>query len=169
MQQCHMINRRKILSLTGNGSLLTSSYCLCIPAQKCTLRGKWSENSQWIRDLIITDILSLCLKTAWNFWTKPEQRNGSIPEPSTTSMGLLPFTSLASLRCSFGCLTKPMIFFSLSYKHRNWWYTWNLELANTSSVWFCCAFSISICPNVIWLQKCSWKGENVLVEENKNS
>lgn len=74
-----------------------------------------------------------------------------------------------SLIYSFGCLTKPMTFFPQSNKHGNWWYTWNLELANTSSVWFCCAFSISICPSVISLLKCSWKGKMFLLRRTKTA
>lgn len=63
----------------GMGACWPAHTAFVFPPQNCTLRRKWSENSQWIIYLIITDIYFLCLKTTWNFWNKPEQRNGCIP------------------------------------------------------------------------------------------
>lgn len=117
MQQCHMMSKRKMLCLTGNGSLLSSSCCPCIPPpQNCTLRGKWSENSQWIIHLIITDFFFF---SAW----KPPEISGtsrnkgmaasqSLPKPEWECFLLLYWLWVrTSLRYTFGCLAKPMIFF----------------------------------------------------------
>lgn len=163
-----------MLCLTENGSLLPRSYCSCIPPQKCTLRRKQSENSQWIIYLIITDFFP-CLKPTWNFWNKHEEALGitasqSPPKNAWNCFPLLHWLwTGTSLRYSLGCLAKPHDYFFFLFqsdKHRNWRYKWKLELANTASVRFCSSFSVSICPSVIWLLECSWKAN---VKENKNS